>query len=201
MRTHVLLVAVDVPRPAWWRYPTHCANGHEWAPGKVLVGWVRCDCPSARAASPDRRACGHLTVACREPGCTSAWYSPPHEPGLGCSARRIDPWQTGAHPPRSDSAASRAAPHAGRRRRGPDERRCSRRANVRALKEVGRRAACRRRHLTPCVQSPAKVSEPVCGRELVRHGGHLPAEQTRSLGERDAIRHGVYIPDVHIVDR
>jgi hypothetical protein len=72
---------VGVRRPAWWYYPEQCANGHEWASGRVLVSWERCHCAPARAAHPDRAASGHLTVACRAPGCRSVWYRPRHEPG------------------------------------------------------------------------------------------------------------------------
>jgi hypothetical protein len=47
----------------------------------VLVSWERCHCGPVRAAHPERAAWGHLTVACRAPGCRSAWYSPRPEPG------------------------------------------------------------------------------------------------------------------------
>jgi hypothetical protein len=32
---------MGVRRPAWWWYLEECEKGHEWAPGRVLVGWVR----------------------------------------------------------------------------------------------------------------------------------------------------------------
>ena len=67
--------------PAWWPYPERCGNGHEWGPGLVLVSWQQCHCASAQMLHPDRAIWGHFTVACREPGCRSVWYDPPHEPG------------------------------------------------------------------------------------------------------------------------
>jgi len=36
-------------RPALWSYLTHCANGHQWGPGLVTVGWMPCECPEAQA--------------------------------------------------------------------------------------------------------------------------------------------------------
>jgi len=45
------------------------------------MSWERCHRAPARAAHPDRAAWGHLTVACRAPGCRSVWYMPRHEPG------------------------------------------------------------------------------------------------------------------------
>jgi len=66
-------------RPAWWSYPEQCEHGHEWGPGTVIVSFERCDCGPVLAAYPERGSRGHLTVACREPGCRSTWYSPPHE--------------------------------------------------------------------------------------------------------------------------
>jgi hypothetical protein len=63
-----------VRRPSWWSYPLACAAGHPWAPGRVIVGWMPCDCPAA-AREPGR---GHLWVRCRAEGCASIWYKPPH---------------------------------------------------------------------------------------------------------------------------
>ena len=64
-------------RPAWWSYPTSCAQGHEWGPGRVIVGWMPCDCPGAITAS----GMGHLWVRCHAAeGCSSIWYDPPHSP-------------------------------------------------------------------------------------------------------------------------
>jgi hypothetical protein len=33
---------MGVQRPQWWSryYPECCANGHEWGPGKIIVGWM-----------------------------------------------------------------------------------------------------------------------------------------------------------------
>jgi hypothetical protein len=39
------------------------------------------NCAPAHAAHPEQAAWGHLSVACREPGCRSVWYSPRHEQG------------------------------------------------------------------------------------------------------------------------
>jgi hypothetical protein len=64
-----------VVRPDWWCYPLQCSAGHPWAPGRVTVGWMPCDCPSARAHG----VLGHLWVRCRTEGCPSIWYRPRHE--------------------------------------------------------------------------------------------------------------------------
>jgi hypothetical protein len=45
----------------------------------VLVSFTRCDCPAVRAAYGEMGGLGHLTVACRVPGCRSVWYDPPHK--------------------------------------------------------------------------------------------------------------------------
>ncbi|MGO9144141.1 MAG: hypothetical protein ACLP70_22275 [Streptosporangiaceae bacterium] len=65
----------DVRRPAWWRYPEHCPAGHPWAPGRVIVGWMPCDCAGA-LRHPGR---GHLWVRCRGVTCTATWYQPRHD--------------------------------------------------------------------------------------------------------------------------
>jgi len=62
-------------------YPKRCRNGHEWGPGRMLVTWKRCSCPGAQTLHPDQAIWGHFIVACRERGCRSVWYDPPHEPG------------------------------------------------------------------------------------------------------------------------
>jgi hypothetical protein len=65
-----------------WPYPERCGNGHEWGrPGGALVTWKRCLCPGAQTLHPHEAIWGHFVVACREPGCRSVWYDPPHEPG------------------------------------------------------------------------------------------------------------------------
>ena len=70
-----------VQRPNWWCYPERCANGHEWGPGRIIVGWMPCDCPPARAER--EHGPGHMVVYCdAAPGCRSAWYRPRHEPGV-----------------------------------------------------------------------------------------------------------------------
>jgi len=80
IRSCVLIVEVSLRRPAWWYYPEQCENGHEWAPGRVLVSFTRCDCLPVREAYGETGGLGHLTVACRVSGCTSTWYEPRHEP-------------------------------------------------------------------------------------------------------------------------
>jgi hypothetical protein len=69
----------DVRRPDWWCYPLACNHGHAWAPGRITVSWMPCDCPSALAER--ERGAGHLRVSCRAPGCGSVWYKPRHESG------------------------------------------------------------------------------------------------------------------------
>lgn len=79
-----------VARPDWWCYPLECPAGHPWAPGRVTVGWMPCDCPAALA----REVLGHLWVRCRAEGCPSIWYRPRHEssaprgPGIDLTAAR-----------------------------------------------------------------------------------------------------------------
>jgi len=108
-----------VVRPDWWCYPLQCSAGHPWAPGRVTVGWMPCDCPNAAA----NKVLGHLWVRCRAVGCPSIWYRPWHEPSgtrptrdaLGRAASQLhrsgtsdtgrsamraiqpDPWLDGAH--------------------------------------------------------------------------------------------------------
>jgi hypothetical protein len=54
--------------------------GHGWGPGRIIVGWMPCDCPPARAER--EHGPGHIVVYCdAAPGCRSAWYRPRHEPG------------------------------------------------------------------------------------------------------------------------
>jgi hypothetical protein len=65
----------DVRRPAWWKYPEACENGHLWGPGRVIVSFVPCSCKYA-LAEPER---GHLSVSCQYPGCVSRWRKPPHD--------------------------------------------------------------------------------------------------------------------------
>src|SRR5712692_7253764 len=52
---------MGVRRPAWWSYPEQCENGHEWAPGLIIVSWSMCDCPPALAAGTPGPS-GHLAV-------------------------------------------------------------------------------------------------------------------------------------------
>jgi hypothetical protein len=68
----------QVTRPDWWPYPEHCAKGHPWGPGRIIVSWEPCQCGPARAAQP--RGSGHRVVLCRTDGCRSVWYEPPHDP-------------------------------------------------------------------------------------------------------------------------
>jgi hypothetical protein len=43
-------------RPKWWSYPERwralerCPHGHDWGPGRVIVGNEPCDCPTQTAA-------------------------------------------------------------------------------------------------------------------------------------------------------
>jgi hypothetical protein len=68
---------MDVRRPEWWKYPERCHRGHEWGPGRVIVGFMPCDCPAA-VAVVER---GHLYVRCRAGrDCPSIWYRPAHDP-------------------------------------------------------------------------------------------------------------------------
>ena len=46
----------------------------------MLVVWRGCHCPGAQTLHEDRAIWGHFTVTCREPGCESVFYDPPHEP-------------------------------------------------------------------------------------------------------------------------
>ena len=71
---------MGVRRPAWWSYPEQCENGHEWAPGLIIVSWSMCDCPPALAAGTPGPS-GHLAVYCRAKGCRSVWYRPRHHTG------------------------------------------------------------------------------------------------------------------------
>ncbi len=68
----------DVWRPDWWTYPTECRKGHPWAPGRIICGWMPCDCPGAMR-HPGR---GHLWVRCRgdHDHCAETWYEPRHSP-------------------------------------------------------------------------------------------------------------------------
>lgn len=44
-------------------YPTHCRNGHEYAPYKVVVGFRHCGCEGARETG------GHISYKCLVEGC------------------------------------------------------------------------------------------------------------------------------------
>jgi hypothetical protein len=49
---------------------------HELGPGRVLVGWAPCNCPSALGSHK-----GHRTVqclGCKDEGYTTIWYTPEH---------------------------------------------------------------------------------------------------------------------------
>jgi len=80
---------MGVQRPDW-PYPERCGNGHEWGrPGGALVTWKRCLCPGAQTLHPHEAIWGHFVVACREPGCRSVWYDPPHEPRHRLASRAL----------------------------------------------------------------------------------------------------------------
>src|SRR5580698_8701969 len=73
-----------VLRPTWWSYPAQCPAGHPWGPGRVIVGWMPCDCPAV-AREPGH---GHLWVRCRATGCREIWYRPEHA-GLRAGVARV----------------------------------------------------------------------------------------------------------------
>jgi hypothetical protein len=50
------------------------------------VVWQRCLCPGAQTLHEDQAIWGHFVVSCRELGCRSVWYDPPHDPGTGLSS-------------------------------------------------------------------------------------------------------------------
>jgi hypothetical protein len=58
---------MGVRRPNWWCYPERCQNGHEWAPGRIIVSWQPCECGPAVAER--EHGPGHLVVHCQAPGC------------------------------------------------------------------------------------------------------------------------------------
>lgn len=64
--------------PDWWTYPTCCANGHQWRPGRVIVSWMPCLCDAAREAQD--KGPWHRVIACRSPDCGFEVYQPPHDP-------------------------------------------------------------------------------------------------------------------------
>jgi hypothetical protein len=66
--------------PEWWNYPRHCAYGHVWRPGTVIVSWVVCGCAGDGGG-------GHLRVQCRVRECPSVWYKPAHQPGTEVTGR------------------------------------------------------------------------------------------------------------------
>src|SRR5258707_6440148 len=81
---HVLIGGMELP--GWWNYPKHCHHGHPSGPGRVIVSYTPCDCAGARQAGK----LGHLlTVNCREPGCTSCWRKPRHDPATATPALRV----------------------------------------------------------------------------------------------------------------
>ena len=87
--------------------PTECQNGHPWSPGHVPVITQR-DCPPARAARPEPRGWGHLTVECAEQARGSTWYSPPHEPRLVAPGDERPLGRQGPHQPTFPQVSERA---------------------------------------------------------------------------------------------
>jgi hypothetical protein len=63
--------------PVWWPYPSSCAQGHPWGPGKIIVAFRRCTCVG------DEPGQGHTVVYCRVDGCRYRWYTPAHDPRFG----------------------------------------------------------------------------------------------------------------------
>ena len=45
--------------PVWWPYPSACAHGHPWGPGKIIVAFRRCICVGIEPGK------GHTVVYCR----------------------------------------------------------------------------------------------------------------------------------------
>lgn len=156
-------------RPEWWSYPLTCPAGHPWAPGRVIVGWMPCDCPGAML-EPGR---GHLWVRCRAAGCDGIWYRPEHSAAARLSRRgaaahgwprnwiRSSPWRrvTAAgwpdargrdRPPPSRPHPSRSHPsrpqHTGRPARPPRAARRQRQSGYRAPSLMD---ACRVARLPP----------------------------------------------------
>src|SRR5262249_15221914 len=80
-RRRVLIVEVSLRCADGWPYRERCGNGHEWGRGLVLTTWEPCLCRGAQTLHPDQTIWGYFVVACREPGCESVFYDPPHEPG------------------------------------------------------------------------------------------------------------------------
>ena len=56
--------------------PDGCPYGHEWGPGRIIVGYMPCEC-----ARPYGRL-GHHWVRCRgdDDKCPAVWYDLPHRP-------------------------------------------------------------------------------------------------------------------------
>ena len=54
--------------------PDECPDGHEWGPGRVIVGWVSCLCANAVENNN-----GHHFIHCAPPGgrCSRVWRDPP----------------------------------------------------------------------------------------------------------------------------
>jgi hypothetical protein len=63
--------------PVWWPYPSACANGHPWGPGKIIVAFRRCICVGIEPGK------GHTVVYCRVSGCQDRWYTPAHDARYG----------------------------------------------------------------------------------------------------------------------
>jgi len=66
--------------------PATLQNGHEWGPGLIIVSWVLCDCPSARAAQERAGGpAGHIAVFCN-----AARRGAAGRFGTGRDVRRVD---------------------------------------------------------------------------------------------------------------
>jgi hypothetical protein len=63
--------------PVWWPYPSACAHGHPWGPGKIIVAFRRCICVGIEPGK------GHTVVYCRASGCQERWCTPAHDPRYG----------------------------------------------------------------------------------------------------------------------
>jgi hypothetical protein len=99
--------------PDWWTYPTCCANGHGWRPGRVIVSWMPCLCAPAREAQ--EKGPGHRVIACRAPGCGFEVYQPPHDQATAGLAQHCT-YTAGCGPPTGRATPPRSAKQAIRAR-------------------------------------------------------------------------------------
>ena len=61
--------------------PSYCRYGHRLGPGRILAGWMPCDCRRAIEAAGRGRGMGHIWRKCLghgELGRETFLYDPPH---------------------------------------------------------------------------------------------------------------------------